>query len=157
MYICSSCGKMSKSEKVYPGRLCQGCYNYFRKGGTVNPLPSPGVIAHDCRGYVVCHICGRAYVKLGAHIKESHGLTIHEYKEMFDLCENSRTTEESYSLAMRNHAIKSGMIEHLPEIGRGTRIRKGERDKRLGKKARLQECLAKKQRCLKTEDNGNGA
>lgn len=149
MYICSSCGKTCKSEKVYPDGLCQGCYNYFRKGGTVSPLPPHGVIAYDHRGYVVCHICGRAYVKLGAHVKESHGLTIHEYKEEFGLCENSRTTEESYSLTMRDHAIKSGMTEQLPKIGCKTRIRKGERDKRLGKKARLQECLAKKQRYTK--------
>lgn len=146
MYICSSCGKTCYSDKILPNRLCEGCYNYFRKGGTISPLPPHGTIAHDHRGYVICHICGRAYVRLGSHVKESHGMSISEYKEKFGLCENSRTTEYSYSQTMSDYAIQNGMDKQLAEVGRDTKIRKGERDKRLGKKIRLQESLDKKKK-----------
>ena len=64
--FCSECGKPI-ADKIYPNNTCQACYNYFRKGGTVSPLPAKGTIAHDHRGFVVCHICGRAYQRLGSH------------------------------------------------------------------------------------------
>ena len=143
-----NCIKCGKSDRSYSG-MCQACYNYYRKGGTDNPLPQPGVIAHDYRGYVVCHICGKAYKKLGGHIKESHGMTIAEYKEKFGLCNNARTTEANYSAHMHNLAYKYNMDKQLKEVGKATRIKKGERDKRLGKKVRLQECINKSQRYKK--------
>jgi hypothetical protein len=126
--------------------MCQSCYRYFREGGTKNPIPNPGVITHDHRGYVVCHICGQAYKKLGGHIKESHGMTIAEYKAEFVLCNNARTTEKNYSEHMHNLAYKYEMDKQLKVVGKATRIKKGERDKRLGKKVRLQECIDKSKR-----------
>lgn len=145
-YVCSSCGKHHHGTKSYPNRLCQSCYNYFRKGGTINPLPDAGTIAKDERGFVVCHICGKAYVRLGSHIKESHGMTIAEYKRRFGLCENCKTTESQYSSTMRKYAYDNDMPERLQRTGFGTRIKVGEKDKRLGKPTRLQESLNKRAR-----------
>lgn len=145
---CKFCGKDTTHDNRYGG-YCQGCYRYFRDGGVVNPIPPNGVIAKDYRGHVVCHICGRAYRRLGSHIKESHGLTIAEYKEKFGLCNNSKTTENNYSNHMHNLAYKYDMPERLKEAGKATRIKTGEKDKRLGKKARLQECLDKSKRYTK--------
>lgn len=145
-YICSSCGKFHHSDKTYPNMLCQGCYNYFRRGGIVNPLPHSGTIALDSRGFIICHICGKAYTRLGSHIKESHGMTISEYKRKFGLCENCKTTESKYSKTMHDYAYKNGMPERLKRAGYNTRIKVGERDKRLGKITRLQESLDKKAR-----------
>lgn len=145
-YICSSCGKRQNSDKIYPNRLCQGCYNYFRNGGTIHPLPSAGTIVKDNRGFVVCHICGKAYVRLGSHIRESHGMTIAEYKRRFGLCANCKTTESKYAKTMRDYAYSNGMPERLERTGLNTRIKIGERDKRLGKATRLQESLDKQTR-----------
>ena len=153
-YICSDCGKLEHSSRVLPRRLCQACYNYYRKGGTVNPLPAPGTIQKDERGYVICHICGRAYVRLGSHIKESHGMSIAEYKEQYGLCANCRTTESRYSKMMYDHAYANGMPERLQRTGFDTRIKVGERDKRLGKKTRLQESIDKQMRKSRSAQYG---
>ena len=48
--ICLSCNK-DVNELSSKG-LCRACYNYFKDGGTVNPLPDAGTIAYDERGYV---------------------------------------------------------------------------------------------------------
>jgi hypothetical protein len=147
---CKFCGKDTTHDNHYTG-YCQGCYNYFRNGGTINPLPQKGVITKDHRGYIVCHICGKAYKRLGSHIKESHNMAIAEYKEEFELCNNAKTTEDSYSQHMHNLAYKYNMPEMLKEAGKATRIKKGEKDKRLGKKVRLQECLERSKRNIKKE------
>lgn len=148
---CSKCGKQDRS---YSG-LCQSCYRYYRDGGTDNPLPKLGRVEYDYRGYVICHICGRAYKRLGSHIKESHGMTIAEYKEKFELCNNARTTERNYSEHMHNLAYQYDMPNRLQKTGYNTRIKKGEKDKRLGKKVRLQECIDKSERYKKGHNYGN--
>lgn len=106
-YICSDCGKLERSSRVLPRRLCQACYNYYRKGGTVNPLPAPGTIQKDERGYVICHI-----------------------------------------------AYANGMPERLQRTGFDTRIKVGERNKRLGKKTRLQESIDKQMRKARSAQYG---
>lgn len=143
---CTKCGKITNNKKHFHLGMCQACYNYYRNGGTENPIPQHGKIEHDYRGFIICHICGRAYKKLGGHIKESHNMTIAEYKEQYGLCNNARTTEENYSKTMRNFAYKYGMDEQLKRVGKNTRIRQGENDKRKGKKSRLQECLDRSKR-----------
>ena len=145
---CSDCGK-GILHKVYPSGLCEGCYNYYRKGGTVNPIPDLGVIAYDERGYVVCHICGKAYKRLGSHVKETHNMRMSLYKEKYGICNSAKTTEERYSQAMRDYAYKNGMPERLIELGVNTRVKKGETKLRGGKKSRLQECLERSNRYTK--------
>ena len=145
--ICKKCGKPING-KIYPNGTCQSCYNYYHKGGIDNPIPAKGIIAHDYRGYVVCHICGRAYKRLGSHIKESHNMSIAEYKAEFELCNNARTTEHNYSRHMHELAYKYDMPQRLMRTGATTRIKKGQNDMRKGKKVRLQECINKKLRKL---------
>lgn len=146
--LCKSCGKDTSHDNRFGG-YCQSCYKYFRDGGTVNPVPPKGVVAKDHRGYVVCHICGKAYRRLGSHIKESHGMTIAEYKEKFGLCNNAKTTEINYSQHMHELAYKYEMPQRLKEAGKATRIKTGEKDKRLGKLVRLQECIDRSNRYRK--------
>ena len=143
---CRECGK--HTEKSYSG-LCQGCYLYFKNGGTINPIPDKGVIEYDINGKVVCHICGRAYTRLGSHVKESHDMTIEEYKEEFGLCKRAKTTESSYSKTMSHHAYANNMDQQLLVVGRATRIKKGQNDKRKGKQVCMQEILNKRARKFK--------
>lgn len=144
--FCKECGKFT--DRSYAG-MCQGCYHYFRKGGVVNPLPEHGRIKYDSNGKVICHICGRAYTRLGSHVKESHDMSIEEYKEKFGLCKRAKTTESSYSQMMHNHAKKHKMDERLLVVGQATRIQPGQTDMRKGKKVCLQEILEKRDRKFK--------
>lgn len=139
---CKKCGK--HTNRSYAG-MCQSCYRYYHDGGTDNPLPELGKVEYDHRGYVVCHICGRAYKRLGSHIKESHNMNIAEYKAKYELCRNARTTEKNYSQHMHNLAYKYDMPQRLKEAGKITRFKKGSKI-RLGKKVRLQECIDKARR-----------
>jgi NMD protein affecting ribosome stability and mRNA decay len=143
---CKECGK--NLTQSYSG-LCQSCYNYFRKGGTINSLPEKGRIEYDIHGRVVCHICGKAYTRLGSHVKESHNMTIDEYKEEFGLCKRAKTTESGYSKIMSDHAYANNMDERLLKVGRATRIKKGQNDMRKGKKVCIQEILDKRNRKFK--------
>ena len=144
--ICLSCNK--NFNKLRAGGLCRVCHKYFKAGGTINPLPDVGTIAHDERGYVVCHICGKAYKRLGSHVKGAHNMTIKAYKEAFGLCNNAKTTESNYARMMHDYAYQYNMPEQLRLVGAGTRIKPGETHLRLGKPTRLQENLAKRKRCL---------
>ena len=143
---CRECGKFIKG-KPYSGELCQNCYNYFRKGGIIHPIPKHGRVEHDENGKVICHICGKSFAKLGNHTHEVHNMTIKEYKEQFGLCANARTTEDSYHKKMRKLAYANHMDEQLREVGKGTRLKKGN-SVRKGK-VRLQEILDKRNRKLK--------
>lgn len=136
--ICTSCNRDFDRKQLVDG-LCQTCLKYFNEGGEINPLPEPGTIGYDNRGYVVCHICGKAYKKLGAHTYQMHDLLIKEYKELFGLCNNTKTTERTYSQTMRNYAYQYNMPEQLRITGANTRVKPGDTHLRLGKTLRLQE------------------
>ena len=140
---CSKCGK--HTDRSYAG-MCQSCYRYYHEGGVDNPLPKLGKVEHDYRGYVVCHICGRAFKRLGSHIKESHDMNIAEYKAKFELCNNARTTEKNYSQHMHKLAYKYDMPNRLQETGKATRIKKGDTTMRKNKPVRLQEIIDKRNR-----------
>lgn len=146
--FCKKCGKHT-STLYLNNTVCQGCYKYFKNGGKVNPTPRAGEIARDSRGFVICHICGRAYRRLGSHIRESHCMTIAQYKQLFGLCSNAKTTEQSYSYMMKGLAYRNKMPQKLLEVGRNTRIKPGQK-LRLGKKSRRQECIERSVRYKKT-------
>lgn len=147
--ICKECGKHTNDTRY--GGMCQSCYKYFRDGGTINPIPEHGKIEYDVNGKVICHICGRAYTRLGSHIKESHNMTTKEYKEKYGLCARTKTTAEDYSTVMRNHAYNHNMDKQLTESGKKTRFKKGDNTARKNKQVRLQEILDKRNRKLKAE------
>lgn len=144
---CPQCGKPIPNRHY--GGLCQGCYKYFKSGGKIHSIPAAGTIAYDDQGKIICHICGKSFVRLGSHIKESHGLTIAEYKERFGLCHGAKTTEKSYSDIMSLHARSNSMDKQLLEAGKATRIQKGDNRLRKGKEVRLQERIDKQKRKFK--------
>lgn len=142
--LCAKCGQPIEGKPY--GRLCQGCYRYFKNGGTINPIPAPGEIKRDERGYVVCHICGRSFKRLGSHIRETHHMLMEAYKKKYGLCARSNTTEKSYHQAMRINALKNHMPERLILVGEKTRIKPGDNSMRKGKVVCLQEILEKRMR-----------
>ena len=144
---CKDCGQDISHCNRYGG-LCQSCWRYYRDGGKAHPLPPQGVIQKDDRGYVICHICGKAYKRLGSHIKEKHHSSIDAYKKEFGLCNNAKTTEINYSKHMSELAYKYDMDKQLIEAGKGTRITKGQKHMRLGKAVRLQERIDKHNRMI---------
>ena len=76
-------------------------------------------------------------------------MTIAEYKAQFELCNNAKTTERNYSAHMHNLAYKYNMPNQLIQTGKATRIKKGDKHMRLGKRVRLQECIDKSERYKK--------
>ena len=143
MKLCKCCGDIIENRH---SDLCQSCYIYFKEGGVIHPLPKEGCVEKDERGFVICHICGKAYKKLGGHVINKHKMTTAIYKEKFGLCNRTKITETKYSQMMSALAYKNNMPEQLKVVGLNTRIKDGETDKRKGKKTRLQEQIYKKQR-----------
>jgi len=141
--LCKYCGKPVGKRGM---DACYGCYRYYKDGGTENIPPPPGTIAYDINGKVICHICGRAYKRLGSHARETHNMTIDEYKEVFGLCRRTKTTSDTYSAHMHSLAIFYRMDDQLLEVGKNTRIKSGQTDMRKGKSVRLQEVLDKRNR-----------
>lgn len=117
--VCKFC--KADSIELYAG-YCQRCYHYFHNGGKVYPLPSLGEITYSEKGFPVCHICGQAYSKLGMHIYYAHKITTKEYKDMFELCYNSRLTSAEYSEKMSKLAYENGMDLNLKVWGLNTRL-----------------------------------
>lgn len=142
---CKDCGKLI-DDKSYMNGLCSSCYSYRKKGGTFNPPAEAGRIEHDVNGRIICHICGRAYNRLGSHIRESHKLKTAEYKRIYGLCANAQLTSLSYHDKMSVLAIQNEMPEQLKTVGIKTRVKKGEKKLRYGKKSRLQECIDRSNR-----------
>ncbi len=127
--FCKSCGQDISSHIKTPKGMCQGCYNYFRKGGKVHPLPKKGYIERDEQDKVICHICGKSFRKLGGHIKEKHQMTIRDYKKEFDLCFNTQTTSHDYNQKMKEYALENHMDEQLIRTGKATRFEKNKMSK----------------------------
>lgn len=44
-----------------------------------------GKVVKTANDRLVCHICGKPFRKLGAHVVQKHGITAWEYKVMFGL------------------------------------------------------------------------
>lgn len=148
--LCKCCGDIIENRH---SDLCQSCYVYFKEGGVIHPLPKEGNVEKDERGYVICHICGKAYKKLGSHVANKHNMTTDIYREKFGLCSRTKITETNYSQKMSAFAYKNNMPEQLKAIGLNTRIKFGEKDKRKGKKIRLQERIHKQQRKKQIKEN----
>lgn len=142
--ICPSCNNAFVSKR-YPNGYCQRCYNYFRTGGSVYPIPAKGIIAKDEQGKIICHVCGKSFKVVGDHVRLAHNMTIKEYKEEFGICNNTHLTESDYHNKMKNYALHYDMDKQLIATGVNTRI-SPTRKLRLGKTDREQSLIAKRNR-----------
>lgn len=127
--LCTECGcDITKQGRHYPFGVCQACYKYFREGGELYDIPPKGEVHYDSRGFPICHICGRSFKKLGAHIYNKHGITRREYCKQFglDLDRGLCSAELREHLREKNAENFSVVVEeNLKLKGTPTRFTKG--------------------------------
>lgn len=130
MNTCKFCKNEQKQPLCFG--YCQKCYTYFyRKKYKLFDIPKFGDIGFVTDknskqyGWPVCHICGKAFVKLQQHIYYTHHLTKSEYCERFGIDKKSRLTNSEYNQKMRDYAYKYNMDEQIKRVGQNTRFQKG--------------------------------
>ena len=91
-------------------------------------LPGPGEIMFDSDGKVICHICGKSFNKVLAHVWQKHGLSAKEYKIKFGLNTTkgivSESTREKCQKAVRDNFDKV-VVNNLINKGTATRFTVG--------------------------------
>lgn len=126
---CEMCGSTNQVflRKKFGKSLCAKCYRY-ETNHPVNPLPEKGEVALDEQNRLICHICGRAFKKLGSHAINGHGITAYEYKKMFELNNNTGLLIESSKEKLRQNIKDNYEVvvkQNLLENGSKTRFKKG--------------------------------
>lgn len=127
-YVCKKCNRVFKANSCFLGGTCQNCHNYFAQGGRINKKPEKGEVTYDSRGYPICHICGRAYKKLGAHIFSAHNLTAKEYKIEFGLDRTKGLLDQELKKRLQKNVMdnyEKVVINNLIQKGADTRFRIG--------------------------------
>ena len=120
--VCKLCGDLFN----HAGYYCQSCSAYLRLHPEgLYPQPEYGEVLYADNGDPVCHICCKAYRKLGNHIKFKHHITQETYRERYGLHHNTRLSNEDYINQMRiyNTVNKEIVVNrNLLEKGKRTRI-----------------------------------
>lgn len=119
--------------------LCHNCYDHHLDH-PVHPLPPMGKVEVDDRGRIICHICGRAYDKLTAHVVQRHKMSKKEYTSKFSLNSGVKLTSETHRAVLRENIKVQENLKDITEISKATRFKKGHTSPRKGKGASLQTC-----------------
>ena len=121
---CGLCGNSYTSGGYY----CVTCYEYLRKHPEgIYPQPNIGEILYAPNGDPVCHICRRAYRKLGNHIQFFHHISQEDYRETYGLHHSTQLSNEDYIKTMRDYNKQYYDLvvgENLIEGGRSTRLKR---------------------------------
>lgn len=122
---CKFCGNEAPNNMQ---GYCQACYLYFvSQGKKVYDLPEYGKVEYAENGDAICHICGKAYRKLGAHIANGHHITMRDYCTKFGLFyRNNKASNPDYRRKMRTIQKDYCITDNLLKKGRATRLRKGD-------------------------------
>lgn len=118
---CKFCGNLTDNNMQ---GYCQVCYKYFvLDNKKAYPLPKYAEIEYTDNGDCICHMCGKAYRKLGGHIVQAHHITTAEYMEQFGLhTRKSKISNESYRKHMNEIQQPKCITENLLEKGKNTRF-----------------------------------
>lgn len=87
--------------------------------------PDYGKVVHTPDGRVVCHICGKAFTKLGAHVVQKHEMTSREYKEMYGLDVGKGLITDEHRMHLRGCVMRNYdkvVAQNLIECGDSTRF-----------------------------------
>lgn len=132
MKVCRLCGRTSDKHKIVNssqyGIICNRCYQREKLNAKIYDLPKFGEITYSEDGKPICHICGKCYNKLLAHVWQVHDLSEKEYKKKFGLeLFNGIMSKSSKELAS-NRVWENADISikgNLLEGGEKTRYKKG--------------------------------
>lgn len=95
-----------------------------------NPLPKRGEVIKDDYGGIICHICGKAYNKLGCHVRQAHKMTAEEYKKEFGLCTTRGLISDKSKEKARQRNLENFdkvVADNLIKKGVDTRYKKGDK------------------------------
>ena len=120
--VCDLCGR----EFYGKGYNCPSCYAYLRLHPEgLYPQPKPGEVLYAPNGDPVCHICRKAYRKLGNHIQFFHHISQKDYREMFKLHHNTKLSNKDYIDTMLSYNMEyydKVVKENLIKGGKNTRL-----------------------------------
>lgn len=112
---------MEKNKRIYSnGSMC--------KEMKCKEHPHYGELIYDARGLLVCHICGKSFKKLGAHIWGKHHILKRTYCEMYGLDVERGLCSEEHRELLRENVMKhynESVVENLIQGGRKTRFEYG--------------------------------
>ena len=84
-----------------------------------------GVVLYDeKKDKVLCHICGKWFVFLGAHIKDAHGMLSDEYREVGGLTKGIPLCSPGYSKKRSINAKEGKYGEYATNLKRGRKYPK---------------------------------
>lgn len=144
--ICKECGATSEKGRIIKspkyGMLCDKCYQRAKNSPKVEKLPNYGEVAYNDSGLPICHICGRAYKKILAHVWQIHNMDATEYKKEFGLdMGKGIMCEESKELARINN------IKNFDKVVKKNLLEKGKKTRFItGHKGRTREMLSEQTR-----------
>ena len=123
---CKFCG--NEAPNKYDG-YCEVCYLYFvRDNKKVYDLPDYAKVEYAPNGDCICHICGKAFRKLGGHIVQAHKMLMRDYCTKFGLFyRNNKASNVEYRENMKNIQKDYCITENLIEKGKNTRVKKGDK------------------------------
>ena len=123
---CKFCGNYcDKNMRGY----CQVCYKYFVIDGKhIYDLPSFGKVEYNEDGDVICHICGKAFRKLGGHIWNGHHMKMRDYCTKYGLLyKTNKASNIDYRKHMKDIQKDYCITENLLKKGKATRLQKGQK------------------------------
>lgn len=133
--VCEKCGRTSEKYRIIKskkyGMICERCNQRERNNPITYELPEYGEVAYSPEGKPICHICGKAFDKLIAHVWQIHRLRAREYKKEFGLdvikgIMSKESTEiarqrnkENYDLVVEENLLKNGKKSRFKDEHRG--------------------------------------
>lgn len=124
---CKFCGNPAPDARKMWG-YCQGCYKYFcLDGKKLYDLPDYGKVEYAENGDAICHICGKAFRKLGAHAWNNHHISMRSYCNRYGLFyENTKASNADYRKHMKAVQKDYCITVNLLEKGKQTRLKPGQ-------------------------------
>ena len=119
-------------------------------------LPRHGEVKQDTYGCQYCHICGKSFKKVLAHVWQKHNISAISYKKLFGLyTSKGLLCPESRELAQQRNAEnkESVIYNNLIKQGIKTRFKKGCKGRTKNQvSAQLKSALRKRNPLLKGDN-----